>query len=92
MPFTCSKHGDIQPEPITRRCPFCANESAQNRKRAECCYNCIHALNVRWTSWCKCKLLSDAKVEDAEVYYHEICDNFEFRPEGDMMPDSEGIV
>ena len=89
MPFTCSKHGEIKPEPNKAQCPMCALESAQNRKRAECCYHCTHARNVKWTSWCKCQLLVDAKVEETEVYYHEICSNFEFRPEGEMMPISE---
>jgi hypothetical protein len=89
MPFTCSKHGEIKPEPNKAQCPMCALESAQNRKRAECCYHCTHARNVKWTSWCECQLLIDAKVEEpceTEVYYHEICSNFEFRPEGEMMP------
>lgn len=58
---------------------------AQNRRRAECCYNCMHARNVKWTSWCKCQLLMDVKVEDAEAYYHEICDKFEFRTDELML-------
>lgn len=61
-------------------------EHALIRKEADCCYNCIQARCIPWSSWSKCQLLIDLRVEDTDVFWHEICDNFEPRPEGENQP------
>ena len=54
-------------------------------REAECCYNCESFRQVRYSCWGECP---KSPHEDHTVYYHQICDEFDWR-EGDLEYTSE---
>ena len=57
------------------------NENSKNRIKARCCYNCKFSKSDY--AWSHCNFLmkdnKDDEICSDEVYWSEVCDNFEFR-------------